>query len=211
MIQYDTPALKHIEEEIKLTYDGWDGDDYTRSKGLLRARRSILNEQALSHQVELLPNIIAFNDALNDALKQMYDHAHQLYEQIVTIQPGIEIEAKCLLSNKYPPLHPYKPDYIHDIWEALCDTGWNPLYGTGVTHSLEFPRDLGVPFESFIGMDCPSPNWNEGLDQELTKDLHLINAFHNLFDHTNFALTDFIFVRDFVETIDVIIEQDIIN
>lgn len=211
MIQYDTPALKRIEEEIKLTYDGWDGDDYTMSKGLLRARKNILNEQALMHEAELLPDIIAFNDALKDALKRMYDHAHQLYEQIVTLQPSIKLEAKCLLSSKYSPLHPYKPDYIQDIWDALCDTGWNPLYGTGVTHSLEFPRDLGVSFESFIGMDCPPPNWNEGLEQELTKDLHLINAFHNLFDHTNFALTDFIFVRDFVETIDVNIEHDIIN
>jgi hypothetical protein len=36
-----------------------------------------------------------------------------------------------------------------------------------------------------------------GLDQELTKDLHLIDAFHNLFDHTDFAITDFIYCRDF--------------
>lgn len=54
-----------------------------------------------------------------------------------------------------------------------------------------------MSFESFIGMNCTPPNWNEGLDRELTKDLQLINAFHNLFDHTNFALTDFIYVRKF--------------
>ena len=48
-----------------------------------------------------------------------------------------------------------------------------------------------------IGMDCKPDNWNERLDQKLTKDLHLINAFHNLLDHTNFALTDFIFCREF--------------
>lgn len=60
-------------------------------------------------------------------------------------------------------------------------------------------------------MDCLPPNWNEGLDGELTKDLHLINAFHNLFDHTNFALTDFIFVRDFVEDINIHLEQNIYN
>ncbi len=56
-------------------------------------------------------------------------------------------------------------------------------------------------------MDCLPPNWNEGLDGELTKDLHLINAFHNLFGHTNFALTDFIFVREFNIEINIHIEE----
>lgn len=46
-------------------------------------------------------------------------------------------------------------------------------------------------------MDCPPPNWNEGLDQELTKDLNLISQFHNLFQHMMFAITDFIYVRKF--------------
>ena len=49
--------------------------------------------------------------------------------------------------------------------------------------TLTFPRDEGYTFDSFIGMDCPPPNWNEGLDPELTKDLHLISQFHNLFQH----------------------------
>ena len=31
----------------------------------------------------------------------------------------------------------------------------------------------------------------------MTKDLHLIDAFHNLFDHTDFAITDFIYCREF--------------
>ena len=42
-----------------------------------------------------------------------------------------------------------------------------------------------------------SPNWNEHFDPELTKDLHLIMAFHELFEDMNFALTDFIYVREF--------------
>ena len=52
-------------------------------------------------------------------------------------------------------------------------------------------------FDAYIGMDCPPPNWNEGLDQELTKDLHLIHQLNHLFEYTNFALTDFIYCRDF--------------
>ena len=46
----------------------------------------------------------------------------------------------------------------------------------------------------------------QGLDQELTKDLHLIHAFHHLFDHTDFALTDFIYVREFHNKINMTVE-----
>ena len=56
-------------------------------------------------------------------------------------------------------------------------------------------------------MDCPPPNWNEGLDPELTKDLHLISQFHNLFQHMLFALTDFIYVRKFRTEINVEIRK----
>jgi hypothetical protein len=52
-------------------------------------------------------------------------------------------------------------------------------------------------------MDCPPPNWNEGLDPEQTKDLHLISQFHKLFQHMLFAITDFIYVRKFKTEINV--------
>ena len=52
-------------------------------------------------------------------------------------------------------------------------------------------------------MDCTPPNWNEGLDQNLTKDLHLISAFHYLFQGMKFAITDFIYVREFETEINI--------
>ena len=99
-----------------------------------------------------------------------------------------------------------------DLWDALRDSGYNPLYEDGVSLStLTLPNDLYESFDDFIGMTCPPPNWNEGLDQDLTKELHLISPFHHLFDHTNFALTDFIFVRDFRTEINVEIDNEIID
>ena len=202
MIHYDDHALQLIESEIINIYNT-EVFDYTKCECLLDIRRRLLNDQALTreNQKELLPHIITFNDALHDALKHMYDRAHELYRQISAIQSSIVLEAKCVLSNQYPSLHPFQNDSRQELWGALCDTGWNPLYEYGVAHSLVLPRDLDVSFDEFIGMDCTPPNWNERLDQKLTKDLHLINAFHNLFDHTNFALTDFLYCRDFEESI----------
>lgn len=198
MIRFDDPALQHIEREITRIYDT-DACGYPRSECLLDIRRRLLNDQALTHesQEELLPAIIAFNDALRDALKQMYDRAHELYRQKSAIHPDIELTAKCMLAYKYPTLHPYQRDDRQDLYDALCDAGWNPLYDSGVTFPLVLPRDIDMSFNEFIGMNLTPPNWNERLDPHLTKDLHLINAFHNLFDHTNFALTDFISCRDF--------------
>ena len=207
MIRYNDKSLKIVEDHIRIIFDDAHVD-YTKSDDLLLVRQRMLNEQVLAHQAELLPDITAFNDALRTALLNMYNHAHKLYAQVSAFELNIELTAKCYLPQKYPSLHPYQEANRQELWDALCDTGWNPLYDTGVTHSLELPRDLGVSFESFIGMDIPPTNWNEGLNQELTKDLHLINAFHNLFDHTNFALTDFIFTRDFEEDIRIQIKQE---
>lgn len=198
MIHYDDFALQLIEHEIIGTYNT-DTTGYPQSKCLLDIRRRLLNEQALTResQEELLPAIIAFNDALRDALKHMYDRAREFYHQKSAIHPDIEITAKCMLAYNYPSLHPYQRDDRQDLYDALCDAGWNPLYDSGVTFPLVLPRDIDMSFDEFIGMNLTPPNWNERLDPHLTKDLHLINAFHNLFDHTKFALTDFIFCRDF--------------
>lgn len=40
-------------------------------------------------------------------------------------------------------------------------------------------------------------NWNNGLDTEMTKDMHLIHAFHHLYGHTDFSIFDLLWVRDF--------------
>ena len=207
MIHYDDPALKHLEDEIQLVYNSYKlENDYTKCECLLRARKYILNDQALAHQAELLPDIIAFNDALTDALKRMYDRAHEVYAQVYSLSPGINVDAKCFLSADYSTLHPYQAEDRQELWNALCDTGWNNLYDSGVTFTYTPSRILEL-FDSITGMDSTPPNWNEGLDPELTKNLHLNRAFHNLFDHTNFALTDFIYIREFNIEININFEE----
>ena len=211
MISYNDTFLRKLEKEILFAFDCNCGvfDDYTHYGCFLELRKNILNDQALTrkNQEELLPYIIAFNDALRSALEHMYNRAHELYHQISAIQPGIELTAKCYLAYKYPSLHPFQGEDRQGFFDAICDSGWNRIYDNGIPFPLGLPDGLDQSFDSFIGMDCPPPNWNEGLDSELTKDLHLIRQFHQLFDHTNFALTDFIFCREFVEEINIMIED----
>ena len=170
---------------------------------LLSLRKDIIDKQVLANQKELLPEIIAFNDTLREALREMYDRAHRIWDKMINIidegdGEEMELTAKIYLDTDYPALHPIQGDDRQDLWYALCDDDLNPMYADGISVlTLTFPRDDSQTFDYFIGMDCPPPNWNEGLDPELTKGLHLISQFHNLFQHMLFAITDFIYVRKF--------------
>ena len=170
---------------------------------LLSLRKDIIDKHVLANQKELLPEIIAFNDTLREALREMYDRAHRIWDKMINIidegdGEEMELTAKIYLDTDYPALHPIQGDDRQDLWYALCDDDLNPMYADGISVlTLTFPRDENYTFDTFIGMDCPPPNWNEGLDLELTKDLHLISQFHNLFQHMLFAITDFIYVRKF--------------
>ena len=115
-----------------------------------------------------------------------------------------------LRDYNYPELHPVQGEDRQELWDAICDPGWNMMYNHGVSMmALSLPGLINCSFESFIGMDCPPPNWNEGLDHDLTKDLHLISAFHHLFDHTKFAITDFIYVRTFETEVNIEINKHV--
>jgi len=197
-----------IEREIILKYN--DYRSYNSDNDvLLSLRKDIINKQVLANQKELLPDIIAFNDALRESLRDMYDRAHRIWDKMINIidegdGEEMELTAKIYLDTDYPALHPIQGNDRQDLWYALCDDELNPMYADGISVlTLTFPRDENYTFETFIGMDCPPPNWNEGLDPELTKDLHLISQFHNLFQHMLFAITDFIYVRKFRTEINV--------
>ena len=197
-----------IEREIILKYN--DYRSYNSDNDvLLSLRKDIINKQVLANQKELLPDIIAFNDALREALRDMYERAHSIWGKMINIidegdGEEMELTAKIYLDTDYPALHPIQGNDRQDLWYALCDDDLNPMYADGISVlTLTFPRDEDNTFDTFIGMDCPPPNWNEGLDPELTKDLHLISQFHNLFQHTLFAITDFIYVRKFKTEINV--------
>jgi hypothetical protein len=194
-------SIKMIEKEIIYGYNN-TRNYASNGDALLNLRKNIINKELLAHQADILPDIITFNDALREALREMYDRAHRIWDKMIDSidEDGEEMEltAKCYFDADYPALHPIQGDDRQDLWYALCDEDLNPMYTDGISVlTLTFPRDEGYTFDSFIGMDCPPPNCNEGLDPELTKDLHLISQFHNLFQHMLFAITDFIYVRNF--------------
>ena len=214
MVDIHDYDIQCIEREIISKYEK-TSCDHADGDCLLSLRKEMINKRVLAHQEDILTDLIAFNDALTEALREMHDRAHRIWDFIKKNKDfgkKPEITAKCYLSYHYPELHPVQCDDRQELWNALCDVEWNQMYDDGVTlYPLRFPTYENECFESFIGMDCPPPNWNEGLDRELTKDLHLTSAFHNTFDHLRFAITDFIYVRKFETEIDIEIRDEAVN
>lgn len=197
-----------IEKEIIMRYDKTPCD-YPDFSCLLELRQDMINKRVLAHQEEILPDIIAFNDAVALALRDMYDQAHRIWDNIKSNKDfgdEVELTAECYFGRKYPKLHPIQGDERQNLWDALCDSGWNVIYDSGVLYSLVFPMYSNDSFDSIIGIGM---NRNEGLDPELTKDLHLNMAFHNVFSHCNFAITDIIYVRDFYTKFKIEINKDL--
>ena len=147
-----------IEREIILKYN--DYRSYNSDNDvLLSLRKDIINKQVLANQKELLPDIIAFNDALREALRDMYDRAYRVWDKMINIidegdGEEMELTAKIYLDTDYPALHPIQGNDRQDLWYALCDDDLNPMYADGISVlTLTFPRDEGYTFDSFIGMD----------------------------------------------------------
>lgn len=213
MLDIHDTEIQLIEDRILLTYND-RRKIYPYCDCLLDWRKSLINKKALAHQEDILPDIIAFNDALRDALKEMYDRALRIWETVKDnniLGDEITLTAKCFLGYKYPELHPVQGEDRQELWDAICDSDWNRMYDKGVSMMLlTLPMLKKYSFDFFVGQeDSTALNWNEELDNELTKDLQLTSAFHHLFDHTKFAITDFIYVRKFETEINIEIDKQV--
>lgn len=123
MVDIHDYDIQCIEQEILWKYDK-SPCDYPDCDCLLSLRRDMINKRVLAHQEEILPDIIAFNDALTAALRELYDRAHRIWNCIKDNEDfkEAEIEAKCYLSYDYPKLHPVQAEDRQDLWNAICGT-----------------------------------------------------------------------------------------
>ena len=219
---YKDYNISYVEREIISLYKGRKHmqDERKQAYCLLSIRKKMLDHWARQHQYDLLPVIKEFNMALNCALKELRTEAHSLYEYISEYEPKLELKAKLNLSSNYPRLHPYHADDREVLWDALLYGTWNPMVKDGIAMShLSFPRDANVSFEQFIfdpmgsGKIMKDGWWRgEGFFMD-AKDEDMLeygfnSVFYNLIEHTNLALTDFIYVRDFEKSIIAIKEDE---
>lgn len=212
LFEPDPFIIHKLEKTILRHYDYSRNHKSGKIKALLRFRKSILDYYALQHQSELLPDIIEFNDVLKKNLRQMYEKTLHIWKDMIERQgygSTCRLSSYCYFNDgEYPALHPAQTQDRKNLWPILNDSAYNPEYRYGVSiaplmfndYDLEkdyFKGKEGA-FEDFIGLKSTPPNWNEGFDRGLTRDLHIISPFHHLFESTNFALTDILYVRSFM-------------
>lgn len=211
-----TPAIQELECKIVDVYQSTDFRELDNYTYLLDRRKGLLDNELLKHQAELLPIIIDYNNAAIDALHVLWDKCmrkKQVFAQFMDDGEDFHFSSKLCFGSQYPKLHPLQSANRQVLWDALLDARLN-YFAQSVTWELGYQHTKGegdgwthLNFGDFSGLKDGSDNWNEGLDRELTRDVHLGHVFHNPFDHSRLALTDYIFVRDFRIESEIIISQ----
>jgi len=158
----------------------------------------------------------AFNDRLRSAATTLYNRVKLISEEYYSRNDGFgeyEVEGKLFLGYSYPESHPIQSDTAHTIWEILTQGGYYPLYDDGCTWSLRVserhPLEKIYKMEEWLGFSDGVDNWNEGLDGEWSKDMHLVYPIHNLYDHLGFSLYDLIYVDKFNIEVNVKFDDEI--
>ena len=207
---YNTPAVKEIEIEILTLQNAYERKVYSGPEGftiehLLDIRKHILDSMFVmdEHYKQLLSE---FNDALKKQLIEMRKRTISLYEAVTEKGPEGEVEVigKCFLGYGYSKIHPIQTMRAKKMWAILNGSldCYIPLYRDGIVdfRISNWGNDTTPTIASeneMLYLDKKWDNWNEGLDSEMTKDMHLVYPFHNLFCHMNFSIFDLLWVRDF--------------
>ncbi|MBR8760409.1 hypothetical protein IX327_001827 [Porphyromonas levii] len=207
---YNQPRIKNIECNILKLYQECERRNDRRERNgfairqLLNIRKYFLEEDFQLNEVSR-QLLVEFNSALKTQLEEMWKQTIALGEKAVYRSPFPDTEAigKCFLGYNYSRIHPVQTVRAKKMWDILngCLATFEPLYDDGVTHCVRVcSSGDGLEYHScnqvlYLGEEVY--NWNEGLDEEYTKDLHLIYAFHNLWEHMHFSIFDLLWVRDF--------------
>lgn len=208
---YENADFKNVEQEILRLANSKSTIDTEQIKTLLRLRKNMLDNWARAHEKGLLPIIKDFNLTTERALKDLYDLAHRYYDYMVSLDSSIQLEACLRFPGVYPHQHPFQSADRSAMWKVLQEYGWHPLFQPGLTElPLSFPYDTKKSFPLFAGTyeKTHLALWRSGgffedaQDDEM-EEYRFNSVFYHLLEHTCFALTDFIYVRDFKPSINI--------
>lgn len=205
---FNTKAVVEIETEILDVYIECEkrrlqNDTVVYAiRRLLGIRKNILNNMfVMDDKYKQL--LYGFNEALIGQLKEMRKRTIALYHATKdTCQyASLEVEGKCLLGYGYSTIHPVQTIRAKKMWAVLNGSldNYISLYdmdGAGSFSIRSWAPKIDTENEMLFGHD-DWDNHNEGLNQEMTKDMHLIYAFHDLFSHMDFSIFDILWVREF--------------
>ena len=214
---FNSTAVRSVEEQILSLYqeterNHWHDDENKKAiRSLLEVRRRILNSMfVLDEQNKQL--LAEFNEAMKQRLIEMRKRSIDLYNNVYKPEMigHVEVVGKCFMGYEYSKIHPVQSMRAKKMWAILngsLDDYIFLYHDDGVCRFDISSDDTRIKSENeFLYLDDNMGNWNEGLDRELTSDLYLIFAFHDLFCHLDFSIFDLLWVRDF--NIEIHVEYD---
>lgn len=168
---------------------------------LLEIRRRLLNHEFVmdEHYRQLLEE---FNAAMREQLKIMRLETIKVYSAVIEtgISGKFEAVGKCFMGYGYSRIHPIQTVRAKKIWEVLSGAldDYDPLYEDGViSNGWHYQGGEPETENMMLYLSEKRDNWNEGLDCNQTRNMNIIHAVHNLYDHTAFSIFDLLWVRDF--------------
>lgn len=187
---------EYIEDQILLYSNSSEKKDIAHCQVYLELRKKLLDELFVNHIDEYITELANFNERLTSALQSLWNDAHQCFDKINSEQ-GFDIELQAFLELDKNEAE--GDETWNEIFNLLSDPAYNPQYMTGVCLSPIILKTGKEPiwksFDEFIGNDGKS--WNEGLPNELTKNIPLTMMFHHVYDHTYWSLYDLLKIKHF--------------
>ncbi len=214
---FETPAIKEIEEEMihleedieRCHFRKPGGKDAMRT--LIGIRRNLLANMFVmdEHYKTLLSE---FNEALMQQLIRMRQETIKAVRAVENagVTGDIQGIGKCFLGYRYSKLHPVQTMRAKKILAILNGSisDYVRSYDDGVSFN-GYVYDVRMKPESeneMLYLSDEIDNWNDELDMEMTRDMHIIFPVHNLISHTDFSIFDLLWVRDFC--MEIYVESD---
>lgn len=201
-------TIEDIEDQILLHSNSAEEKDIAHCQAYLELRKKLLDEEFINHLDEHLSEVADFNDRMMTTLRTLWEDAQKCFD-ISKSMDGFDIEIRAYLELDAKEDDNEKNWF--EIYSLLSDSTYNPLYQSGVCMS---PIILTTKIESFtkffdkfIGNDGQS--WNEGLPDDLTKDISFTMMFHHLYDHTYWSLYDMVKIQHFNAVLNTTYEKEV--
>lgn len=201
-------TIEDIEDQILLHSNSAEEKDIAHCQAYLELRKKLLDEEFINHLDEHLSEVADFNDRMMTALRTLWEDAQKCFD-ISKSMDGFYIEIRAYLELDAKEDDNEKNWF--EIYSLLSDSTYNPLYQSGVCMSPIIQttkiESFTKSFDEYIGNDGKS--WNEGLPDDLTKDIPLTLMFHHLFDHTYWSLYDMVKIQHFNAVLNTTYEKEV--
>lgn len=173
-------------------------DDYEGAEITLRHRKRMLDD-AFVYNKDNADLMHELSVSLCHAIADLYKRCWSVYKAVHDSDVGSKITVIGTIMPTFPHRHPRFCDEEEEIVSSLCDGTYNPSINlmSGVFIQGE-DEDCE---ESFLGMEklyCSKKEWL--CDQQVPR---ILNFWLN---HTNYAIYDLLYVREYTFEIDVDID-----